>query len=162
VIFTLTWWALTTSYAVNVASMDGRLATPAHTAHAVPSADEYCERPFHGKVALIDDEWATVGSSNLDPLSLALNLEANVIIRDREFNRHLAGRLEHLIRHSCKRITREDAGEMTVWETVRSFFAFHFTRRYPGWAAWLPRHVPRLFPARDNRLQPLYENGGKR
>jgi hypothetical protein len=31
---------------------------------------EYCDRPLHGKVALMDDEWATVGSSNLDPLSL--------------------------------------------------------------------------------------------
>lgn len=35
---------------------------------------EYCRRPFHGKVAVVDDEWATVGSSNLDPLSLWLNL----------------------------------------------------------------------------------------
>ena len=41
---------------------------------------EYCERPLHGKVAVIDDDWATVGSSNLDPLSLSLNLEANVMI----------------------------------------------------------------------------------
>lgn len=44
---------------------------------------EYCERPLHGKVAVVDDNWSTVGSSNLDPLSLALNLEANVVIRDR-------------------------------------------------------------------------------
>ena len=29
---------------------------------------EYCDRPLHGKVALADHEWATVGSSNLDPL----------------------------------------------------------------------------------------------
>ncbi|RYF47648.1 MAG: cardiolipin synthase ClsB, partial [Comamonadaceae bacterium] len=39
---------------------------------------EYCERPLHGKVAIMDDRWSTVGSSNLDPLSLSLNLEANV------------------------------------------------------------------------------------
>ena len=65
---------------------------------------EYCERPLHGKVALMDDEWATVGSSNLDPLSLALNLEANVIIRDRAFNQHLYERLEHLMHHSCKQV----------------------------------------------------------
>ena len=58
---------------------------------------EYCERPLHGKVAVIDDDWATVGSSNLDPLSLSLNLEANVIIRDRDFNQHLHERLEHLM-----------------------------------------------------------------
>ena len=28
---------------------------------------EYCDRPLHGKVALVDDNWSTVGSSNLDP-----------------------------------------------------------------------------------------------
>src|SRR3546814_11387408 len=39
---------------------------------------EYCERPMHAKVALIDDDWTTVGSSNLDPLSLFLNLEAKI------------------------------------------------------------------------------------
>src|SRR3569833_2201416 len=103
---------------------------------------EYCERPLHGKVALLDGDWATIGSSNLDPLSLALNLEANVIIRDPAFNHELAGRLQSMIRHSCKQITQEDIGKLSGWALVRSFFAFHFTRRYPGWAAWLPRHVP--------------------
>lgn len=44
---------------------------------------EYCQRPLHGKVALVDEAWSTVGSSNLDPLSLSLNLEANVLIHDR-------------------------------------------------------------------------------
>ena len=108
---------------------------------------EYCERPFHGKVAVADDEWATVGSSNLDPLSLALNLEANVVIRDREFNEVLSGRLEHLMRHSCKQISAEDVQHTQGWGGLRSFLAYHFTRRYPRWAAWLPRHVPRLLPA---------------
>ena len=41
---------------------------------------EYRERPLHAKVAVIDEEWSTVGSSNLDPLSLFLNLEANLVI----------------------------------------------------------------------------------
>ncbi|RZI93105.1 MAG: cardiolipin synthase ClsB, partial [Rubrivivax sp.] len=108
---------------------------------------EYCERPFHGKVAVADDEWATVGSSNLDPLSLALNLEANVVIRDRQFNEVLSGRLEHLMRHSCKQIGAEDVPAARGWGAVRGFLAYHFTRRYPRWAAWLPRHVPRLLPA---------------
>ena len=35
--------------------------------------------------AYVDEEWSTIGSSNLDPLSLSLNLEANVIVRDRGF-----------------------------------------------------------------------------
>jgi cardiolipin synthase len=123
---------------------------------------EYCERPLHGKVALMDDEWATVGSSNLDPLSLALNLEANVIIRDREFNHHLYQRLEHLMCNTCNQVDAAQLGELRGWALVRSFFAYHFTRRYPGWASWLPRHVPRLLPALADRLRPLYaDQGGK-
>jgi cardiolipin synthase len=116
---------------------------------------EYRERPLHGKVALMDDEWATVGSSNLDPLSLALNLEANVIIRDRAFNEDLHERLDALMRHSCHQIEREAIGELRGWQLVRSFVAYHFTRMYPGWAQWLPRHVPRLLPAVD-RMRPAY------
>jgi len=123
---------------------------------------EYCDRPLHGKVALMDDEWSTVGSSNLDPLSLALNLEANVIIRDRDFNRVLHQRLDHMMRHSCNQIEREALGAASRWQLARSFLAYHFARRYPGWASWLPRHVPRLLPALASRLRPAYaDRGGK-
>ena len=105
---------------------------------------EYCERPLHGKVALMDDRWSTVGSSNLDPLSLSLNLEANVIVRDKDFNGVLAGRLDTLIDVSCKQIKTSDLTEWSGWRLVRSFFIFHLLRWYPAWIRWLPRHAPRL------------------
>jgi cardiolipin synthase len=111
---------------------------------------EYCERPLHGKVAVMDDEWATVGSSNLDPMSLSFNLEANVIIRDRDFNATLSANLERLMQNACTQITPEALGALQGWPLVRSFLAYHFTRYYPQWAQWLPRHVPRLVPARSN------------
>lgn len=105
---------------------------------------EYSERPLHGKVAVSDDEWATVGSSNLDPLSLSLNLEANVIIKDRAFNQNLSARLEHLIQHNCRQIVPGDLVEWSWWRVVRSFFVFHLLSRYPAWAGWLPAHMPRM------------------
>ncbi|HEY6513443.1 MAG TPA: cardiolipin synthase ClsB [Burkholderiaceae bacterium] len=55
---------------------------------------EYTPAFLHAKVALIDDQWATVGSSNIDPLSLLLNLEANVIVRDADFADELSRRFE--------------------------------------------------------------------
>jgi len=91
-----------------------------------------------------DDEWATVGSSNLDPLSLSLNLEANIIIRDRTFNQHLRERLEDLMANSCKEITAERLPSRNVLHIVRSFLVFHFLRRYPAWAGWLPAHAPKV------------------
>lgn len=108
---------------------------------------EYVQRPFHGKVALADDEWATVGSSNLDPLSLALNLEANVVIRDADFNRRLAARLDTLVVESCREVAPEGSGKPTPWQVLRSFVVFHVLRRFPYWATWLPRHSPALVNA---------------
>lgn len=105
---------------------------------------EYHERPLHGKVALTDDEWSTVGSSNLDPLSLSLNLEANVIIKDRAFNQHLGEHLEQLMQDSCTQIHAGDVAETGLWASLRSFFVFHLLRRYPAWFGWLPAHTPRL------------------
>lgn len=58
---------------------------------------EYTPAWLHAKVAIVDDDWATVGSSNIDPLSLLLNLEANAIVSDAEFNRELTGRFEQAV-----------------------------------------------------------------
>ena len=54
---------------------------------------EYQPAMLHAKVLCVDDEWATIGSSNLDPLSLVLNLEANLVVRDRGFVRTLSAAL---------------------------------------------------------------------
>ncbi|WP_157271267.1 cardiolipin synthase ClsB [Azohydromonas aeria] len=58
---------------------------------------EYMPAFLHAKVALVDDDWATVGSSNIDPLSLLLNLEANVMVRDHDFTRELAAEFDAAI-----------------------------------------------------------------
>lgn len=105
---------------------------------------EYCKRPLHAKVAVVDDVWSTVGSSNLDPLSLSLNLEANVVIRNRAFNQTLGGNLEALIAHSCREVGADALEETGWWARLRSNFVFHFLRHYPSWAGWLPAHAPRL------------------
>ncbi|WPC66403.1 cardiolipin synthase ClsB [Rhodoferax ferrireducens] len=119
---------------------------------------EYSERPLHGKVALTDNEWSTVGSSNLDPLSLALNLEANVIIKDSAFNQLLGEHLAQLMQSSCKQILIGDVAETGLWVRLRSFLVFHLLRHYPAWFGWLPVHTPRLtLPD-----QALAQSGGDR
>jgi cardiolipin synthase len=107
---------------------------------------EYCERPLHGKVALVDQHWATVGSSNLDPLSLFLNLEANVMIRSSAFNDELRANLEGLMRHHCKQLHAEQVEKRRAGWRVLDTLAYHATRRFPTWAGWLPAHKPRLEP----------------
>lgn len=50
---------------------------------------EYRKTQLHAKVAVVDDEWATVGSSNCDGLSLFLNQEANLVVKDAPFAKAL-------------------------------------------------------------------------
>ncbi len=112
----------------------------------------YCDRPLHGKVALVDDEWSTVGSSNLDPLSLSLNLEANVIIKDRAFNSTLYGRLAQMMENSCKQIEPTPKSRWEGLRLVRSYCVFHLMRWFPAWAGWLPRHEPTISLVKANAL----------
>jgi cardiolipin synthase len=62
---------------------------------------EYDASFLHAKVAVVDPDnerpWATVGSSNLDPLSLLMAREANVAVADRLFAQQLHQRLSEVI-----------------------------------------------------------------
>ena len=65
---------------------------------------EYSPSFLHAKVAVVDGRWATVGSSNLDPLSMLLAREANVVLEDTEFAAGLRGRLMEAIREGGQRM----------------------------------------------------------
>ena len=55
---------------------------------------EYHKTQLHAKVAVVDNSWATVGSSNCDGLSLFVNQEANIVVRDAQFSRILWASIE--------------------------------------------------------------------
>lgn len=111
---------------------------------------EYCERPMHGKVALVDGAWATVGSSNLDPLSLSLNLEANLIVEDREFNRALRDKLQPLMRSHCRLLKLEETNAHRWWWRLgMGALVFHVMRHFPRWLARLPRQTQPLLPVAE-------------
>ena len=61
---------------------------------------------LHAKVAVIDGEWATVGSSNIDPFSLLLSREANIIARNQTFALELAAHLRSAISRDAVEIHR--------------------------------------------------------
>ena len=65
---------------------------------------EYHASFMHAKVAVIDAQWVTVGSSNLDPLSLLLAREANVVARDPELARVLKLRLAQALNEGAHQI----------------------------------------------------------
>lgn len=120
---------------------------------------EYCERPMHGKVALVDEEWATVGSSNLDPLSLSLNLEANLIIHDRDFNRELREKLQPLMQDRCVKLElAQTTTKRWWWRLGVGALVFHVMRHFPSWLSRLPVQAQPIVPAQDT---PVVVSAGK-
>jgi len=68
---------------------------------------EYSRSFLHAKVGVVDDAWATVGSSNIDPFSLLLAREANLVVRDHDFACELRARIEDAIAHDAVTIRAE-------------------------------------------------------
>ena len=69
---------------------------------------EYHKSMLHAKVAVIDDHWATVGSSNIDPYSLLMAREANVFVRDRGFATELKRALLEMMNHGARPVGAQD------------------------------------------------------
>ena len=105
----------------------------------------YSERPLHAKVAVVDDRWATVGSSNLDPTSLSLNLEANVVMRDAAFATHLREKIENLMQQRCEPVLLPTPGRLrSAWIALRSVIVYHAMRHFAAWARCSEDAAPRV------------------
>jgi cardiolipin synthase len=68
---------------------------------------EYHKSFLHAKVAVVDRRWATVGSSNIDPFSLLLAREANVVIEDPAFAEELHQSLVREMEQGATQLQRE-------------------------------------------------------
>jgi len=103
-----------------------------HTARTVYGAllqagieiHEYVHAYLHAKVAVIDGHWCTVGSSNLDPLSLLLAREANVVLDDTRFASELRLCLTRAMTHEGRRVDAS-AYALRPWQ-----------QRALGWVAY--------------------------
>lgn len=74
---------------------------------------EWNKSVIHGKVALIDGQWVTIGSYNHNHLSRYINLELNLEIWDKEFADHIADEIAR-IKQQCIEITEDDWRENTT------------------------------------------------
>ena len=93
---------------------------------------EYAPSFLHAKVAVIDAQgdkpWATVGSSNLDPLSLLLAREANVVVEDAAFAIDLRQRLVHAMQHAGRRMDPARYADRPLRQRVLDRVAFGLMR----------------------------------
>ncbi|MGV3727344.1 cardiolipin synthase ClsB [Hydrogenophaga sp.] len=72
---------------------------------------EYAPSALHAKVAVVDRRWSTVGSTNLDPLSMLLAREANVMTTDRRFSSLLHSHLDGLVQQAGQLLDRDALGQ---------------------------------------------------
>jgi len=89
---------------------------------------EYQRSYLHAKVAAVDEEWATVGSSNIDPLSLLLAREANVVVRDRVFNQELRALIESAIASDSHPLHATDYERRSWLARVTDWIAYGIVR----------------------------------
>ena len=89
---------------------------------------EYSPSFLHAKVAVVDGEWATVGSSNLDPLSLLLAREANVVVQDEGFARELRTRLVLAMEREGRRMDAEAFARRPLRQRIGEWAAFVIMR----------------------------------
>ncbi|WP_407279691.1 cardiolipin synthase ClsB [Aromatoleum evansii] len=101
---------------------------------------EYRQSVMHAKVAAIDGRWATVGSSNIDPFSLLLAREANVVIDDAGFAASLRASLERARANGAHELRSGDWGRLSRLRRVASWAAYQLVRLAIGVAGYGSRH----------------------
>jgi cardiolipin synthase len=89
---------------------------------------EYQAGFLHAKVAVIDGKWATVGSSNLDPLSLLLAREANVVVSDAPFALNLRSHLNEAIQHHSSQLDKAQFEHRPLWQRLKDRAAYTVMR----------------------------------
>ena len=85
---------------------------------------EYLPSFLHAKVGVVDGQWATVGSSNLDPLSCLFAREANVMVYNREFAERLQTELLRAIEKGSRPIQAEAHAQRPLTERVFSWVCY--------------------------------------
>jgi cardiolipin synthase len=93
---------------------------------------EYHASFLHAKVALIDRHWATVGSSNIDPFSLLLSREANVVVDDEKFGATLAQSLIQTIGTDGQRILRDSWKQHPIGSRLMGWLSYGLLRMMMG------------------------------
>ena len=101
---------------------------------------EYHRSYLHAKVAVVDGRWATVGSSNIDPFSLLLAREANVVVDHAGFAEALRASLERAMEEGARELRPEDWHRLPRIRRIASWLAYQFVRFMVGVAGYRGHH----------------------
>ena len=99
---------------------------------------EYRRSFLHAKVAVVDGAWATVGSSNIDPFSLLLAREANVVVKDPAFAGKLLENMRRAMQNGAQEVRREDWKKKPLLVRMANWLAYTLVRLMVGLAGYAP------------------------
>lgn len=102
---------------------------------------EYHQSFLHAKVAVIDGYWTTVGSSNIDPFSLLLSREANVVVNDKAFAKTLWQSLEKTMKTDGRRIMEDNWKQQSAAFRFLSWLSYGLLRLMMGISGYAREYV---------------------
>lgn len=101
---------------------------------------EYRRSFLHAKVAVIDERWATVGSSNIDPFSLLLAREANIVATDVTFAAELRRSLLQGIADGAVELRPQDWQRLSLVSRLLRWVSYQLVRLAIGIAGYGGKH----------------------
>jgi len=101
---------------------------------------EYEKSFMHAKVAVIDGEWATVGSSNIDPFSLLLAKEANLVVRDQDFAGQLRQSLLLAMGSGAQEVISKNFARQHFHSRLLRWLSYGVVRMLVGLTGYGPKH----------------------
>jgi cardiolipin synthase len=97
---------------------------------------EYQTSYLHAKVAVVDGKWATIGSSNIDPFSLLLSREANLLVNDVGFSESLRTSLLTIMANEVKRVELARGNYLAPVFSRLSYAVIRFLVGIMGFSKW--------------------------
>lgn len=101
---------------------------------------EYGHSFLHAKVAVIDEQWATVGSSNIDPFSLLLSREANLVVLDAKFAKELRGSLGQAMQAGARELPPQQWQHLPWYSRLLRWGSYNLLRIAIGFTGYGGRH----------------------
>ena len=101
---------------------------------------EYHQGFLHAKVAVVDARWATVGSSNIDPFSLMLAREANIVVDDAVFSGELRTSLRKAMQSGTIQVAKISWHRQSLWRKVPIWLAYAVVRVLLGMVGYAEKH----------------------
>ncbi len=87
---------------------------------------EWNQSVMHGKLAIFDEKWSTIGSYNLNNLSRYKCMEMNADIDDEAFGKHVSLELQSILENKCEQVTMESWNKKTgFFTTIQFMFGYY-------------------------------------